>query len=126
MILFLSTCLNAIITVYGTRRFGYFAAAIGTAGSLIIGVIVCINIYYQYKLKFNMVKVYGEIIGKTWIPLFIAAGIVFLTKQFLYGGWGNFIINVIIFCVSYIIVFWMFVLTKEKRKKFYEKIRKKG
>ena len=111
-----STCLNALITFIGTKQFGYIAAAIGTAVSLIVGVIVCINIYYHYKLKFNMIEIYAKIIGKTWIPLLFSGVTVFFTRRFISGSWFAFVANVVIFCLVYLIMYGVAVLTREERR----------
>ena len=116
-VLFGTTVLNAIITIIGVKLVGYYAAAIGTAVSFLIGSVVIMNIYYWKKLSFNMFRIYRKIFSRTWICLLISGGAIVLSSHFLSDGLIAFVLNVIIFCVVYGITMILFGFKKEEKNK---------
>lgn len=112
-----STALNAVVTIVGVHLFGYFAAAVGTALSFIIGSLIIMNMYYKVKLKYPMLKIYKNIIGKTWICLGLAAVALYASSRYFFGSWKCFIINVAVFVVVYGITLILFGFNSFERKK---------
>ena len=100
-ILCLTTLLNLIISVIGVMIWGYFAAAIGTAVSFVLGSLIIMNIYYYKKLGFNMLRIYKRIMSKTWVCLILAGVVLYISSRYINWGWIGFVINVLIFCVVY-------------------------
>ncbi len=115
-VLFSVTVLNAVITVVGVKFFGYYAAAVGTAVSFIIGSLVIMNIYYYKKLSFNMFKIYGGIFKGIWLCILLAGGTVAVSAHFLKSGWLSFILNIIIFGAVYGISLLLFGFNKSEKK----------
>ena len=58
IVLFISTILNALITVIGTYYWNYYAAAIGMGFSFFFGSVLVMGIYYYKKFNFNILKMY--------------------------------------------------------------------
>ncbi|MEE1503294.1 MAG: oligosaccharide flippase family protein [Acutalibacteraceae bacterium] len=116
-VLFGTTVLNAIITIIGVKHVGYYAAAIGTAVSFLIGSVVIMNIYYWKKLSFNMFKIYQNIFSRTWICLLISGGAIVLSSRFLHQGLMAFVLNIVIFCAVYGITMILFGFKKEEKNK---------
>ena len=112
-----TTVLNAIITIIGVKHFGYYAAAIGTAVSFLIGSVVIMNIYYWKKLSFNMFKIYQNIFSRIWICLLISGGAIVLSSHFLHQGLMAFVLNIVIFCAVYGITMILFGFRKEEKNK---------
>lgn len=121
-----TTLLNAIITYFGTKYYGYFAACIGTAVSLTLGVLICMNIYYHKKLGFNMIKIYFLITKSFFVPLVVSGFIIEITKKcFFSGSWIYLFCNVLIFCISYIILLWLIGLSKEERQSVKNRLKER-
>ncbi len=116
-VLFGTTALNAVITVIGVKLYGYYAAAIGTALSFVIGSVIIMNIYYWKKLSFNMFRIYRKIFSGTWICLLISGCAIVLSSHFLGEGLIAFILNVVIFCVVYAVTMLLFGFKKNEKKK---------
>lgn len=116
-VLFGTTALNAVITIVGVKFFGYYAAAVGTALSFLIGSVIIMNIYYWKKLSFNMFKIYRKIFSGTWLCLLLSGGAIFVSSRFLTEGWIAFILNVVIFCGVYGITLVLFGFKKDEKKK---------
>lgn len=126
IVLLCTTVLNVFITYFGTKMYGYYAACIGTSVSLIIGVLICMNIYYYKVLKFNMVKIYAKIIKGSIIPILISSLVVWaIHKWLLNGSWIYLILNIIIFCIVYFGLVYFIGFTKEEKKQLHEKFRRK-
>lgn len=116
-VLFGTTAINAIITIIGVKLVGYYAAAIGTAVSFLLGSVVIMNIYYWKKLSFNMFKIYRNIFSGTWICLLVSGGAILVSSYFLNSGLVSFVLNVVVFCVVYGITMLLFGFKKEEKKK---------
>ncbi len=116
-VLFGTTALNAVITIVGVKFVGYYAAAVGTALSFLIGSVVIMNIYYWKKLSFNMLKIYRKIFSGTWLCLLLSGGAIFVSSHFLTEGWIAFILNVAIFCGVYGMTLILFGFKKDEKKK---------
>ena len=115
-VLFSVTVLNAIITIAGMKRFGYYAAAAGTATSFILGSLVVMNIYYTKKLSFNMLKIYGGIFKNIWLCLLLAGGALAFAAHRINGGWLQLIICIGVFSVVYGATLLLFGLNREEKK----------
>ncbi len=114
-----SVILNGIFTIIGTRYYGYWAAALGTATSTIIGSIISMNIYYQKKLNINMLKLYFKISRKI-TPCLLASAVVVIILNSLFGGsWLYLFIKVLVFIVVYIVSLLVFGLKKEEKEKIF-------
>lgn len=112
-----SVVINAILTIIGTRYFGYWAAAIGTAASTIVGSIISMNIFYWKKLNINILKLYFRIFGRITPCLCISALIVILINRFIYGTWVSFILKVVVFIIMYAATMLLFGLSKEEKQR---------
>lgn len=100
-VLFATTLLNLVITIVGVSLWSYFAAAIGTAISFIVGSLIIMNIYYYKKLGFHMVSIYLRILDKIWVCLIVAGAGIWFSSKYIVGGWLAFAVNILIFCIIY-------------------------
>ena len=112
-----SVVLNAIVTFGGISYLGYWAAAIGTALSTIVGSIISLNIYYWKKLNINIFKLYLKISGKITPCLVVAFLVVFVLNKFIYGSWITFLAKALIFVVVYVALLLLFGLNKTEKQK---------
>lgn len=124
IVLAVTTIFNMLMTFFGTRLYGYYAACIGTALSWLLGSDVIMNIYYKKTFKFNMIGVYTQIFRGIWLCLLIAGSCVFVTHRYIYGSWFRLSINVLIFCVACAGCLVAFGLTSEEKSSFKDKILK--
>ncbi len=108
--------MNAIVTIVGVKLWGYYAAAIGTALSYIIGSLIIMNIYYYKKLSLNMLKLYGKIFSRIWICLIISGTVIYFTSKVINDSFVSFCINAAIFVVVYGVTLVLFGLKKEEKK----------
>lgn len=116
LILTLTTIANALITIMGVKMYGYYAASIGTAFSVIIGSVIVMNIYYYKKLNINILRVYYNIFHGTIGALLIASLPTWILNHYLSLSWLNIIIEGVCFLLIYIACLLIFGLNgKEKQ-----------
>ncbi len=119
-----SAVLNVILTIVGTRIWGYWAAAIGTAISTIVGSVISLNIYYKVKLKMNMFKIYFHILHRITLCIIPPCIVCFVLNQYLFGSWVTFIIKVAAFIVLYGLGLLIFGMNKEEKSGLFDKRRR--
>ncbi len=119
IVLMVSTIANAIITVVGVSFFGYYAAAVGTALSFLIGSVIIMNIYYYKKFDYNMLKIYKSIFGYTWICIVIAAVVTRLAERVLPDGWIPFFVCIFLYFVVFLPLMFAFGFNKDEKQEFF-------
>ena len=102
IIAFLTAILNAIISIPLAKNFGGIGTAIGTALALIIGNLIIINMYYQKKVKLNIISFWKNIfrISLPLIPVFLL-GLLFNSKVYTSTSIITIGISAVIFSTLY-------------------------
>lgn len=124
-VLLATTILNAIITVIGTYFYGYYAAAIGTGISFLLGSVIVMNIYYHKQYCFSMLSIYRKIFGKVWICLLLSGGVCYIMTIIFENILLQVIMGIASFCIVYGIALLLFGLTK-KEKSYLMILKHKG
>lgn len=119
-----SVVINIILTVIGTRIWGYYAAAAGTAISTVVGSVLSLNIYYHIKLKMNMMKIYFRILHKISICILIPTVLCLMVNPYFEGTWLSFVVKVAVFVAIYGVLMLLFGLNNDEIPKFFR--RKRG
>ncbi|MBR4308895.1 MAG: polysaccharide biosynthesis C-terminal domain-containing protein, partial [Oscillospiraceae bacterium] len=110
-----SVIVNIILTLVGTYFWGYWAAALGTTFSTVIGSVISMNIYYHRKLGMNMTRVYKGIMKRiTLCPLTAAIPGVIL-NLFWKGTWVAFVGKIAVFMVVFAFMLWTYGFSKDER-----------
>ncbi|MBE6884102.1 MAG: lipopolysaccharide biosynthesis protein [Ruminococcaceae bacterium] len=118
--------LNVILTVVGTHFFGYWAAAVGTAASTVVGGILSMNIYYHVKLKMNMFRIYGRILHRITPCIVVACAVTVALNYLTDGsGWMPFILKAGAFICVYGVAMLLFGLTSAEKSGILRKRVKK-
>ena len=117
-----SALLNALLTFIGTKIWGYWAAAAGTAVATVIGSIISLNIYYQIKLKINVFKLYLKILRGTTLCIGVAFGAGLLLNDLIAPtGWFYFAVKAAAFIVVYGAGMLLFGLNKDEKASLMRK-----
>ena len=107
-----SAAVNFVVTLVGTILFGYFAAAVGTALSTVIGSIVSMNIYYKRKLGMNVFRMLYLTVKDAVPALLCATAATFAAKRLIYArmaaGWLPFLLCGAVFVVVYGVIAGIF------------------
>ena len=107
-----SAAVNLVVTLVGTILFGYFAAAVGTALSTVIGSIISMNIYYKKKLGLNVFRMFSLTVKDAVPALLCATAATFAAKYLIYArlsaGWLPFFLCGAVFVAVYGVVAFFF------------------
>lgn len=114
-----SVIINIILTVIGTKIWGYYAAAIGTAISTVVGSIISLNLYYHIKLNISMTKIYFRILHRITLCIFLPTALCFFLNSYISGSWGGVMLKAGVFIVIYAVLMLTFGLTKSERDKMF-------
>ena len=109
-----SVVLNAILTIIGTKIWGYWAAAVGTAVSTIVGSVISLNVYYKVKLNINIIRVYGRILHRITPCIVVASVICWFLNNYIGDSWIMFGVKACVFVAIYGISMLVFGLKKEE------------
>lgn len=120
--------LNVIISIPLAKRYGENGCAIGTAGSLVIGNGIIMNLYYHKKLGINIIKFWQSIfkMSKALIPVIIWAYCITSFSQFTIGTGYQYLLNIIIFVILYCISMWTLGMNTEEKLLITKTIKKIG
>jgi len=116
-----SVLINVLFTVIGTRFFGYWAAALGTALYTIVGSIISMSIYYKKKLEFNIIKIYYKIFSRITPCLIITCIPSLILNKLISGSWISLIIKVFVFVLIYFLLLLFFGFNNEERESIHFK-----
>lgn len=119
-----SALLNLVLTVIGTRIWGYWAAAIGTALSTVIGSVISLNIYYNIKLKINMLRVYLMIFHKITLCAAIPCMLFLFVIPDITDGWMGFLVNAVLFVAIYLVLLFVYGMNQNEKAMLVGKARK--
>lgn len=116
-----SVVINIILTVIGTRIWGYYAAAAGTAISTLVGSVLSLNIYYWVKLRMNMFKVYFRIFHKIALCILVPTVICIVINPLISGSWVAFIAKAAVFVLVYGVLMLVFGLDDGEKPKLFRR-----
>ena len=114
---------------YRLGVFGYYAAAIGTGLSFLVGSVLIMNIYYFKKFKYNMFLVYLQIFDRTWICILISGLGTYVFSRYINISWIGFIAEVGLFCILYFGLLLLYGLNNNEKRQIFaiiRRIRKNG
>ena len=111
-----SLIFNIIFTIAGTILWGYYAAAIGTALSILLWYVIAMNIYYHKKIGFRVFKFYSDVFSRLLICIIIPSLVTIMMNFIAEATWLWLIIRIIAFVIVYLLVLWFYGLTKQEKK----------
>ena len=108
--------LNLVLTIIGTKFYGYYAAAIGTGLSIILGSIVAMNIYYHKRIGFKVFKFYFDVFRRLIVCILLPAVVVTIVNSLFICSWFGLFSKITIFLIVYAVTLWLYGFsTQEKR-----------
>ena len=107
---------NLILTVVGTRLFGYYAAAIGTGLSIVVGSVIIMNIYYHKCIEFKVFKFYLDIFKRLIGCILVPTIVVLLFKNLCKMSWMWLGIQIMLFLLVYFVLLWFYGLNEQEKR----------
>jgi O-antigen/teichoic acid export membrane protein len=102
---------NIVFTVVGTRLFGYYAAALGTALTILLGYGIAMNIYFHKCLGFRVLRFYADVFKRLLICLLIPGVIVCLLEYVADDSWLWLAVRIGVFIAVYAGALWFYGLS---------------
>ena len=109
---------NAIITLVGTYFWNYYAAAIATGTSIILGSIVMMNIYYHKRIGFKVLKFYSDVFHKLGICQIVPMIVIIILNRFIYGTWYTLISKIIVYIIVYFGILYAYGMNESEKRMF--------
>lgn len=113
--LLITATINAVLTIIGTQLFNYYAAAIGTGISVIVGSVIMMNIYYHKKLGFKVIKFYTDVLKRLVLCVVIPAIVIVLCGNIGSVSWIRLIVQIITYLIIYGVLVWVYGLSKDEK-----------
>lgn len=123
--------LNLIVTIVGTRIWGYYAAAFGTAIAFFLGSDIIMNVYYYKHYHINMIKIYGRIFKKIWVCLIFSGIACYFAKILVSTPLLKVMLGITAFVIVYGITLLLYGLDEKEKEllklnKFIKGVKKNG
>ena len=106
-------------------RFGIFGCAAALGGSLLIGNVLILNVYYASRIKLDILGFWRQI-AKLTLPMLAVAGVCFGLKQLLDDSLGLYLAQLAVFAVLYSVALFAFGLTAEERRRAAALVLRRG
>lgn len=120
-----ATVLNLVLTVVGTRLYGYYAAAIGTGVSVVLGSIVAMNIYYHKRIGFKVFKFYFDVFRRLIICVIVPSVLVVLMKNLCELSWIWLLCQIAAFMMIYALLLWFYGFNTQEKRYLWKGYKKK-
>lgn len=115
-ILLVCALLGTILSWSLVGTFGEIGAAIGTAVSLMLGNVIAVNWYYQYRVRLDMPRYFKEVLHHIF-PSAACATILSCFALIIPGdSWIILFIRIMIFTVIFCLLQWLFGLNHYERQ----------
>ncbi|MFQ8706077.1 MAG: oligosaccharide flippase family protein [Thomasclavelia sp.] len=118
LVIGMSTILNLFITIVGTKYFGYYAAALGTSLSTIIGSLVIMNIYYLKRFNINAIYIFRNIFKKIFLCQLLPCISLIIFNMYIYNSWKALVFKMILYCLIYLFLLYFYGFNNEEKKFF--------
>jgi O-antigen/teichoic acid export membrane protein len=106
---------NIIFTVVGTHLYGYYAAAIGTALSILLGYVIAMNIYFHKRIGFRVFKFYTDVFRRLLICILIPTAVIWFMGVIADSSWMWLLIRIAVFVVIYAALLYFYGLSNQEK-----------
>ncbi len=120
-----STAMNLTITLLLTKHIGYYASAIGTGLSFLLGSVIVMGIYYKKKLGISIVRLYQKIFKGIWVCVVISGLVAWGATVPIDGAFAKFVVGIVSFVVTYIASLLLLGLNKDEKNSIFNALNKK-
>ncbi len=112
---------NIIFTIIGTWLWGYYAAAIGTALSILFGYVIAMNIYFYKRIGFKVFKFYFDVFRRLIVCVLIPAIAIWCLGFIADASWMWLFIRVVVFIAIYAVMLWFYGFTDQEKGYIWKK-----
>ncbi|WP_273717098.1 oligosaccharide flippase family protein [Alkalihalobacillus pseudalcaliphilus] len=116
--------INLCISIYLVQIYGVIGATLGTTLSLIVGNLIVMNIYYNYKVGLDMIAFFKGLTHKLLISLITSILIGYFLLDNSQITWLGFSINALIFCIIYGVIMYIYGMNKSEKDLINKEIKR--
>ena len=109
--------MSLLISIPLSKEYGGIGCAIGTSTALVVGHVVIMNMYYNFKQRINIVLFWKNIVKMSVVP-FVFILLWFCNENRIRSEEWNiisFIVYFVIFSFAYLLLFYMFSMNKYEK-----------
>lgn len=119
------SAVNIGVSIILVKKYGMIGAPIGTAFAYLVGYGIIMNIYYNYKIGINVIKLFKTIFSRTWLCIIMAA-LVSGSLNFIFSTyhWITFGLKIIVFCIAYFLMLYFWGFNAEEKQDVSQILRK--
>jgi O-antigen/teichoic acid export membrane protein len=89
-----------------SKHYGAVGCASSTAGALVLGQVIIMNIYYEKRIGLNIIGFWKEIIKMSIAPILISILSYQLLDYVIIDSYFDLIVAIVLFTVLYLPIFW--------------------
>ena len=101
-----------------SKHYGAVGCASSTAGALILGQVIIMNIYYEKRIGLNIIGFWKEIIKMSIAPILISILSYQLLDYVIIDSYFDLIIAIVLFTVLYLPIFWFASMNRYEKDLF--------
>ena len=104
-----------ILQVVFTKKWGGIGCAIAISGALLLGQGLIMNIYYSRKQGLDIAGFWKEISKMSLVPILLVLCFITFFKYVILDSWIKLIIAILIYSVTYILLFWKICMNQYEK-----------
>lgn len=104
--------LSLFLQVILSKHYGEIGCSIAIAAMFFLGQGIIINIYYSKKQGLDIIAFWKEILKMSIVPIIISTISITIVKSYDIDSWKELIFAILVFCIGYIPIFWIFSMNK--------------
>tara|TARA_R110002074_G_scaffold203432_2_gene371331 strand:- start:4337 stop:5860 length:1524 start_codon:yes stop_codon:yes gene_type:complete len=113
---------SLILQVILAKKYGGLGVAYAIFGTLLIGNVIILNIYYFKKQSLDILKFWKEISKMSIVPILLGLITLIFLQKYPITNWTNLIVSIFIFSVVYSPLFWLISMNTYEHQLFKKPI----
>lgn len=111
--------ISLVLQVILSKRYGAIGCAAAIGGALLLGQGLIMNIYYQFYQRINILRFWKEILSMSIVPVILIILGCICVKLVNCDSILVLILEILIFSIAYLILFWNFSMNDSERTLVY-------
>ena len=110
--------ISFLVSLPLSKHYGAIGCASSTAGALVLGQVIIMNIYYEKRIGLNIIGFWKEIIKMSIAPILISILSYQLLDYVIIDSYFDLIVAIVLFTVLYLPIFWFASMNRYEKDLF--------
>lgn len=110
--------ISFLVSLPLSKHYGAVGCASSTAGALVLGQVIIMNIYYEKRIGLNIIGFWKEIIKMSIAPILISILSYQLLDYVIIDSYFDLIVSIVLFTVLYLPIFWFASMNQYEKDLF--------